>query len=107
VRLAAGSLAATILGTDRTVERYLCSYGLDRQYADRLREHGLRFSGVDADGDVRVAELPGHPFFLATLFQPELAGDEARPHPIIAAFATAVCAYAGRSNESSLARPRA
>ena len=104
VHLAPGSLVATIMGTDRTVERYLCAYGLDQRYLDRLRAAGLRFTGADDDGAVRVAELPGHPFYLATLFQPELAGDGSRPHPIVAAFAAAVAAHAGRSD---IARSRA
>jgi len=39
-------------------------------------------------GEVRVAELPGHPFFLATLFQPELGADAV--HPVIRGFAQAV-----------------
>lgn len=52
-------------------------------------DRGLRFSGFDDTGHVRIAEIPGHPFFLATLFQPELHGDGTRPHPVIAAFAAA------------------
>jgi CTP synthase (UTP-ammonia lyase) len=94
VRLTPGTLAATILGTERTVERYHCAYGLDARYLDLLRGHGLVFSGVDDADDVRIAELPGHPFFLGTLFQPELAGDGTRPHPIIRAFAAAAAAHA-------------
>jgi CTP synthase (UTP-ammonia lyase) len=107
VHLVPGSLVAAIMGTDRTVERYLCAYGLDQRYLDRLRAAGLRFTGADDDGAVRVAELPGHPFYLATLFQPELAGDGSRPHPIITAFAAAVTANAGRSNESTVVRSHA
>jgi hypothetical protein len=42
----------------------------------------------------RIAELLGEQFFLATLFQPELAGDTAQPHPIIRAFAAAVVDHA-------------
>jgi CTP synthase (UTP-ammonia lyase) len=89
VRVSAGSLAERVLGAERTVERYHCSYGLSRTFLDVLREHGLRLSGVDDVGDVRIAELPGHPFFLVSLFQPELAGDGGRAHPIIRAFAAA------------------
>lgn len=89
VRVSAGSLAERALGVERTVERYHCSYGLSRAFLDVIREHGLRFSGVDEGGDVRIGELPGHPFFLVTLFQPELAGDGGRAHPIIKAFAAA------------------
>ncbi|GAA4599827.1 CTP synthase (UTP-ammonia lyase) [Actinoplanes octamycinicus] len=44
-------------------------------------------AGRDGTGEVRVAELPGHPFYLATLFQPELA--EEIPHPLIRGFARA------------------
>jgi CTP synthase (UTP-ammonia lyase) len=89
VRVTAGSLAGRVLGAERTVERYHCSYGLSPRFVDTLREHGLRFSGADENGEVRIAELPGHPFYLATLFQPELAGDGGRVHPLIRAFAAA------------------
>jgi len=90
VRVTPGSLAERALGTERTVERYHCSYGLNQAYLSVLRQHGMRFTGEDDDGEVRIAELPGHPFFLLTLFQPELAPAEPRPHPMIRAFARAV-----------------
>ncbi|GAA4437759.1 CTP synthase C-terminal region-related (seleno)protein [Phytohabitans houttuyneae] len=84
VRVEPDSLAGRALGTTKTVERYFCAYGLDPSRAEALVEAGMRFTGWDDDGDVRVAELPGHPFFLATLFQPELAPD---PHPLVRSFA--------------------
>jgi hypothetical protein len=40
------------------------------------------------------AERPGHPFFLLSLFQPELADASPRPRPIIRAFAVAAEAHA-------------
>lgn len=88
-----GSLAQTAIGSERTVERYFCAYGPTR-HLDTLRAHGLRFSGHDEDGHVRIAELPGHPFFLASLFQPELSGDGSRPHPMVRALARAAVAHA-------------
>ncbi|MER6222531.1 CTP synthase C-terminal region-related (seleno)protein [Streptomyces sp. 900105755] len=93
VRIEPGTLAESAIGSGRTVERYFCSYGPSR-HLDTLRAHGLRLSGHDEDGHVRVAELPGHPFFLATLFQPELSGDGSRPHPVIRALARAAVAHA-------------
>ncbi|WP_030940152.1 glutamine amidotransferase-related protein [Streptomyces sp. NRRL S-646] len=93
VVLEAGSLAQSVLGSERTVERYFCKYGPGR-HLDTLRAHGMRFSGVDEDGHVRMAELPGHPFFLASLFQPELAGDGSRPHTMVRALARAAVAHA-------------
>ncbi|MEU8032696.1 hypothetical protein [Streptomyces sp. NPDC049099] len=100
VTIEPGSLAESVIGSPRTVERYFCSYGPSR-HLDTLRAHGLRFSGHDEDGQVRVAELPGHPFFLASLFQPELAGDGSRPHPVIRALAQAAVEHAA----SGLDRP--
>jgi CTP synthase (UTP-ammonia lyase) len=96
VRVEPGSLAQSVLGSERTVERYFCAYGPAR-HLDTLRAHGLRFSGHDEDGHVRIAELPGHPFFLASLFQPELAGDGSRPHPMVRALARAAVAHAAQA----------
>ncbi|MFE3865384.1 hypothetical protein ACFXPT_33875 [Streptomyces goshikiensis] len=96
VRAEPGSLAESALGAERSVERYHCDYGPAPRHLLALTERGLRLSGHDEDGQVRMAELPGHPFFLATLFQPELAGDGTRPHPVVKALATAAVAHAAR-----------
>lgn len=95
VRVTPGSVAERILGADRTVGRYHCSFGFNAAYVDVLSSHGLHFSGTDEAGEIRIAELPDHPFFVATLFQPELDGDGSRPHPIIRAFAAAAVSHAG------------
>ncbi|MEW9551085.1 hypothetical protein [Nonomuraea sp. NPDC050783] len=95
VRLAPGTLAGRIMAAPETLEAYVCSYGLNETFKEALTAGGLLFSGHAADdGTVRVAELPGHPFFLATLFQPELAERGDRPHPVIRAFAAAVARHA-------------
>ncbi len=94
VMIVPGTLAAKISGPGRRTERYHCDYGLNPGYLARLSQGGLVFSGFDDDGQVRIAELPGHPFFLATLFQPELHGDGTQPHPVIVALAAAATAHA-------------
>ena len=83
-----------IMGVEHSVERYHCAYGIDPRYVEILAAHGVRFTAHDADGAVRALELPGHPFFLGTLFQPELAGDGTRAHPVIRAFAQAAVSVA-------------
>jgi CTP synthase (UTP-ammonia lyase) len=87
-----GSRIERIMGVERSVERYHCSYGIDAAYVQALTDAGVRFSAHDDDGAVRVLELPEHPFFLGTLFQPELAGDGTRAHPVVRAFANACVA---------------
>ncbi|MFD7880395.1 hypothetical protein ACFV5G_41110 [Streptomyces sp. NPDC059766] len=95
-----GSLAESVIGAEHTVERYFCMYGPSR-HLDTLRAHGLRFSGHDGDGQVRIAELPGHPFYLMSLFQPELSGDGSRPHPMLRALARAAVEHASREGRFS------
>jgi CTP synthase (UTP-ammonia lyase) len=97
VHLAPGSLAERIFGVERSVERYHCAYGLDHRYLPLLEANGLRFTAHDDTGEVRVAELTGHPFMLGTLFQPELAGDGSHCHVVIRAFAAAAVAGAAAS----------
>ncbi|WP_371615667.1 hypothetical protein [Streptomyces sp. NBC_00454] len=94
VRVTPGSRAARLLGADRTVARYHCNYGPNPHHLDLLRAHGMTFTGTDESGDIRIAELASHPFFLATLFQPELDGDGTRAHPFITGLAAAAVDHA-------------
>jgi CTP synthase (UTP-ammonia lyase) len=49
-------------------------------------------SGLGGAGEVRIVELPGHPFFLATLFLPQARSTASRPHPLLAGYAAAAVA---------------
>jgi len=90
IRYTPGTLIARIAGVERSVERYHCAYGIAPAYVETLERAGVVFGAHDEDRAVRALELPDHPFFLGTLFQPELAGDGSRAHPVIRAFADAV-----------------
>jgi CTP synthase (UTP-ammonia lyase) len=85
-----GTVAAQAMGPGASTERYFCRYGLSPEFVGNLVAGGLVMSGHDERGDVRVAELPGHPFFVGSLFQPELSSDRSWLHPLITAFASAV-----------------
>lgn len=95
VRLAPGSRLEQIVGADQRLERYHCAFALNPGYLATLEAHGLRFTAHDEEGAVRAAELPAHPFYVVTLFQPEL-DEGSRPHPVIAAYAAAVTERAAR-----------
>ena len=49
-------------------------------------------AAVDDQDEIRAVEVDGHPFFVATLFQPELSAlaEGAPPNPLVHAF-VAVC----------------
>src|SRR5438876_196721 len=60
---------------------------------DALEAGGLRVSGLGGAGEVRIVEIPDHPFFLATLFLPQSRSTPSRPHPLLAGFAAAATAH--------------
>jgi CTP synthase (UTP-ammonia lyase) len=86
IRILPGSLAHKIFQAEETVEEFRCNYGLNPSYRDRISGRELKISGVDADGEVRIIELPGHRFYIATLFLPQLTSSPDRPHPLIVAY---------------------
>lgn len=63
--------------------------GINRHYGSLLTNNGLSVAGVDDRGEIRAVELAGHPFFIATLFQPERSALRGAAHPLIAAFVKA------------------
>ena len=53
----------------------------------RLEAAGVVVSARAPDAGVEGIELPTHPFFVATLFQPQVGALAGRPlHPLIRAF---------------------
>jgi CTP synthase (UTP-ammonia lyase) len=95
LRLRAGSKLREVYGTDRAEEVYHCRYGLNPCFAaDFERSPAVRVGATDPDGDIRAIELVDHPFFVATLFQPERSGLSGVAHPLITAFVAAVAARA-------------
>ncbi len=99
IRIRRGTRTFAIYGCDQVVEQYFCSYEVNPEYRAPLEAAGLIVSGVSEGDEVRVAELTGHPFFLATLFQPQLSSTPANPHPLITALLNA--AQASGSEHSS------
>lgn len=91
VLLKRGSRAASFYGAEVVTEEYRCSFGLAASYAPTLERAGLTISGEDANGEPRIVELARHPFYLATLFVPQLSSQPHRAHPLFKAFVIAVC----------------
>lgn len=88
VHLLPGSRLRAIYAADSAEEGYHCSYGLNPEHEHLLVDgsHGLATAARDDRGEIRAVELPGHPFFIATLFQPERRALDGRLHPIVRAF---------------------
>jgi CTP synthase (UTP-ammonia lyase) len=71
-------------------ERYYCNFGVNPDCIDELKQGPLKVSGSDAEGEIRVIEHPDHPFFIGTLFVPQMRSIPERPHPLVTAFLRAV-----------------
>jgi CTP synthase len=92
--LTPGSLAQRVYATTLIHERHRHRYEFNCLYERTLTEHGLRISGRSPDGKfVEIAELPGHPWYLAVQFHPEFKSKPTRPHPLFAAFVGAAYAH--------------
>lgn len=89
IRLQAGTRIAASYRRHEVTESFHCNFGFDARYEEQLAQSGLKISGRDPAGEARVVELPSHPFFVATLFQPERSAFTARSHSLIKAFVEA------------------
>jgi CTP synthase (UTP-ammonia lyase) len=90
VTLVAGTRAARLYGVEAATEDYYCNYGVNPDYRPRLERGGLRVSGLGEDGEIRIVELPEHPFFVATLFLPQARSTRTNPHPLLQGYAAAL-----------------
>ena len=89
-RLAEGSLAAAVYGTLEIKERHRHRYEFNNGCREELTRAGLALSGLSPDGRlVEVIELPGHPWFAACQFHPELKSRPNRAHPLFREFVAA------------------
>jgi len=89
-QLTSGSLAERAYGARLIHERHRHRYEFNCLYEPALAEHGLKISGRSPDGKfVEIAELPGHPWYLAVQFHPEFKSKPTRPHPLFASFVEA------------------
>ena len=89
VRLFANTKIREAYGAVEANEGYRCNYGMNPEFRTALTDGPLRASADDATGEVRAAELDDHPFFVATLFQPERTALKGVAPPLVTAFVRA------------------
>lgn len=81
-----GTRLAALCGTTPFTGFHWCSYGLADGIDEKLARTGLVVSAFAGDAGVEGFELRAHPFYLATLFQPQVgSSDRGELHPLLAA----------------------
>lgn len=78
-------------------ERHRHRYEVNNDYREELEENGMLLSGLSPDGRiVEIAEIPDHPWFIATQAHPELKSRPNRPHPLFKGFVEAALRHSGK-----------
>ena len=93
LRILPGTLLHSICGGKGDSEQYYCNYGVNEEYEKQFQPAGLRVSARGILGETRAVELPGHRFFIATLFQPQLSSRPEAPHRFLLAFLRAAMRF--------------
>jgi CTP synthase len=89
-QLMPGSLAERVYAARLIHERHRHRYEFNCLYEPALLEKGMKISGRSPDGKfVEIAEVPGHPWYIAVQFHPEFKSKPTRPHPLFASFVEA------------------
>jgi CTP synthase len=90
-----GTRAMAAYGEDVVYERHRHRFEVNPDYHETLIDNGMVISGSSQKGRLaEIVELPGHPFFVAGQFHPELRSRPTRPHPLFRAFVGAALAHA-------------
>jgi CTP synthase (UTP-ammonia lyase) len=90
VRPVAGTQLAAICGVAPFPGYHYCGFGLAADFAPALQRAGVVVCATADDAGTEAIELPDHPFFLATAFQPQVGcGASGQLPPLLAAFLAA------------------
>jgi CTP synthase (UTP-ammonia lyase) len=89
IRLRPGSYLAAHYGKEVVEEEFFCNYEVNPDFEWMAMEAGFPVVARGAQEECRAIESPAHPFFIATLFQPQLSSTAKKPHPLIVAFVAA------------------
>jgi CTP synthase (UTP-ammonia lyase) len=82
----------------KKLEQFFCNYGLNPVFRNEVNKGMLSITGVDPEGEVRIVEFSDHPFYVATLFLPQVGSKPGSPHPLILAYLKAAAAFQTRRN---------
>jgi len=81
------SKAYNSYGNEKISERHRHRYEFNNEYREIMREHGMRFTGINPEQDlVEIIELSDHPWFVACQFHPEFKSKPLNPHPLFKNF---------------------
>ncbi|MEK7991775.1 MAG: CTP synthase [Thiotrichaceae bacterium] len=92
--LMTGSKTRDLYNQEIIRERHRHRYEFNNQYIGLLRQSGLVFAGMSADGNlIEVIENAHHPWFIGCQFHPEFTSTPRDGHPLFSGFIQAARQY--------------
>ncbi len=102
VQLQTDTQAHVLYGADEIEERHRHRFEVNPDYIQAMEAAGLRFSGMSTDGRrMEIAEIPDHPFFIASQFHPEFKSRPTAPRPLFMGFVQACLSRSGQQSYSA------
>lgn len=82
-----------VYGSAEIVEKYNCSFELNKNFQTLLNKSGFKVIGVDENEEARIMTIENNTFFIASLFQPQLSSTFDKPHPLVIEYLNSVRAF--------------
>ena len=102
IRLRPGSYLQTFYGQETVTEEFFCNFEMNPEFEWAAMEAGFPVVARGAGGEARAIESPTHRFYIATLFQPQLASKPKEPHPLMLAFVQAAADWGKKKLDDSV-----
>lgn len=91
----AGTRLAAVCGEQPFAGFHWCGFGVADRYVGALERAGVRVSARGEDVGAEAIEVPGHPFFVATAFQPQVGVSRSGRLPALIEAFLAACEAGG------------
>jgi len=102
LRIRPGSYLHSFYNRDLVEEGFFCNFEVNPDFEWAFIEAGFSFVARGVRNEPRAMESQAHRFFIATLFQPQLSSEPAKPHPIIVAFLRAATEWKTQKTEDAV-----
>jgi len=102
IRLRPGSYLQSFYMKDTVEEEFFCNFEVNPDYEWAAMEAGFPVVARGPGGEIRAIESPTHRFFIATLYQPQLASKRENPHPLVLAFVQAAIDWSKKKLDDSV-----
>ncbi len=102
IKLRPGSYLQSFYPGETAAEEFFCNFEVNPEYEWAAMEAGFPVVARGPNGEIRAIESPTHRFFIATLYQPQLASKPGAPHPLVLAFIQAAADWEKKKLEDSV-----